>query len=516
MVKNCKVTVCLAVRSHKYAKIVIPQILNQECVDSIVLLSHSDDTYVAGYLQTVSLENNKVELVKLNVAKTLEQSALEYFKAQKYDANSVCIYFGEEICFVSPTCINELALFAIDKPEYEIVYPAAINTERTTYIFQTTNQFTQKLLWRWNTDYLDEYSFQNTKPEFHEEIHNTFLEKAQEEGLKHFVFGHYELSNIEVRPKHAFAMTGTNFNEHFKSKSTFFHTNEQARSAAICGKALCSWMANRNHRTYIESTDLLTKYATLGQKIYSTPVEAQSFDKYDDISDLDVGLSPGVLFNDKDGSFKIKFAISSHVSIQHKTLPVLLKSFDDAKIPHEDILIVVGGAARQYIERNGGILYSYVTHNSFDHNAHIDILEKGWGGDWWFIMHDTTRAGPNFREKLLKIGPEAGHVAALKDGWLNIGLFSKESLKEMSDYILRLKNCNKMQAILSEQLYSRMTDYAFYDRVDQMNFPYYGDVYGDGVQRQVMYFENIDLYKFQSFHFYAESTKKVIDEWVMK
>lgn len=515
MVTNTKVIVYLAVQNHKYAKIVVPQILSQECVDSVIFLVHSDDTYVNGYLQTISLENNKVELVKLNSAKNLEQSVLEFFKTKRHDTNDVCLYFGEQICFIAPNCIEELTTFTVDNFEYEIVYPSAINTERATYIFQTTNQFTQKLLWRWNTDYLDEYSFQNTKPEFHVEIHESFLEKAEKDGLNNFTFGYYKLSKIEVRPKHAFAMTGDNFNSHFKSKTTFFHSSEQPRESAICGHALCSWLTSPVHKKYIESTNLLEKYAKFGERIYSTPVKAQNAEKYDDISDLDIGLSPGVLFNEKDGSFRVRFAISSHVSIQHKTLPILLKSLDDAQVPCEDILIVVGGAARQYIERNNGILYSYVTHNSFDHNAHIDILEKGWGGDWWFIMHDTTRAGPNFKDKILKIGPKAKHVAALKDGWLNIGLFSKDALKEMSEYILKLKDCNKMQAILSEQLYARMTDYAFYDRVDQMHFPYYGDVYGDGVQRQVMYFESIDLYKFQSFHFYAEATKKVIDEWVM-
>jgi hypothetical protein len=518
MIEDFKVIVFFTIQNHKYAKIVIPQLLSQNCVDSFVLINYSNDPYVNGFLQTVLSENNKVEILKANTAKTIDQSILECLRSKQVDDNDICIYFGEQTCFIAPNCVEELALFTIKNTEYEIVYPAGINTEKTTYIHQTTNQIPQKLLWRWDTDYLDNYSFANTKADFHVEIHETFLEKAETEGLDNFKFNYYKLSKIEIRPRHAFAMTGTNFVAHFKSKSTFFHSNPTHVDSAICGKALCSWFANKNHLSHLSSTDLLDKYADFGQKIYSTKITPlQTFEKYDDISNLDTGLFPGVMFNhDKDGSFKIKFAISSHVSIQHKTLPVLLKSLEEANIPPEDILVVVGGAARQDIKRNHGILYSYVTHNSFDHNPHIDILEKGWGGDWWFIMHDTTKAGPNFKEKLLKFGPRAEHVAALKDGWLNIGLFSKKSLNEMSDYILKLKDCNKMQAILSEQLYARMTDYAFYDRVDQMNFPYYGDVYGDNVQRQVMYFETIDLYKFQSFHFYADVTKKVIDEWVMK
>jgi len=515
MVQGHKILVHLTVSSHKYAKIIVPQILSQECVDSLVLLVSSDDSYTKGYLQTVSIEHgSKVQIVHLNKSQPADSSVLEYFKSKKFHKDDVCVYFASQICFIAPDCIEELSKFAIDNPEYELVYPAAVNTERTTYIFQVTSHLKPRLLWRWDTAYLDEFSFKNTQPSFHIEAHESFLKEASEDGLDCFKFGVYTLSGTEVVPNHAFAMMGEVSNSHFKLKYNFFRSDKHFLSA-ITGKALCSWFANPVHKKSLDNTDLLSKYQDLGQAVYLN-TEQDSNKVNDDISEVDTGFHLSAFLNKKKESFDIKFAISSHVSTQKKTLPVLLKSMVEANIDKENILVVVGGAEEQHIERKNGILYSYVTHNSFDHNSIIDVVEKDWGGEWWFFLHDTTKAGLKFKEKLLKIGPKANHVAALKDGWLNMGLFSQDALRSMKNYILQLKNCNKMQAILSEKLYTRMSDYTYYDIVEQINFPYYGDIYGDGIDRQVMHMPTIDLYKFQSFHYHSEATKKVIDEWVIK
>ncbi|MFK4979903.1 hypothetical protein, partial [Klebsiella pneumoniae] len=95
--------------------------------------------------------------------------------------------------------------------------------------------------------------------------------------------------------------------------------------------------------------------------------------------------------------------------------------------------------------------------------ALIDIVEKEWNGDQWFITHDTARFGPTMIANILSKGPTDSHRALLKDGWLNMGLFSKKYITELAPYILSLKNCNKMQAILSERLYNRFDTSGFYD-----------------------------------------------------
>ena len=517
MVKDCKIIVYLTVTSHKYAKIAIPQIMNQSCVDDLILLVQANDSYTKGYIQTTKIEyGDKIQILNIAQSKNIDMTVADTFKTLQHKKQEICVYFGDKICFISPNCIQNLASCVLEYPEYEMIYPAGVNTERTTYIYQATNHLKPHLLWKWNADYLDDFSFKKTPLSFHVELHEFFLNELENKEVKEFDFGHYIISPKETTPTHAFATRGDVCTNHFKNtKNNLFSSPHKHIVGMLCGDAICSWFTNIKHQNGLESSGLLNRYQQLGHKVYeSKPLQSKT--NIDDISEFDIGLTPGALFSNFTGEFEIKFAISSHVSTCQKTLPVLLKSLKEASVLDENILVVVGGSSKQYIEKKNNIVYSYVTHNSFDHNALIDIVEKGWGGDWWFVLHDTMKVGIKFQERLLSIGPKASYIAALKEGWMNIGLFSKSAIRDMSNYIIQLKNCNKMQAILSEKLYARMCESSYYDIIEQINFPYYGDIYGDGVDRQVMYMPTIDLYKFQSFHYHSSTTKKLINDWVIE
>lgn len=514
MVQSHKVVVYLAVTNHKIAKTVIPQILKQSGADSVVLLVGSDDAYVKGVIHSTTFEHDGKFVVEYLKNKNLESSLSEYFRGVVPDKQDVCIFIGDKVCFIAPDFVENLANFTINNPDLDMSHPACINTERTTYIYQVMGHYDPKLLWRWDTSYLDEFEFKNTKASFHIALHEEFLSKATDSGLSQYSFSKYFLNRNEMTPYHGFAMTGDNLAQHFKSKTNIFNSSGKSYISAICGRSLCSWLSSATHKSEIDKTDILLKYQKFGQDLYDSNSK-NKITETDSISEFDIGLSPGAMFPSQPDTFNVKIAISSHVSTQNKTLPILLDSLVDANVPSENILVVIGGSDSEKIEKKHGVIHSYVTHNSFDHNATIDIVEKGWGGDWWFVMHDTTKAGKAFYQRLNKIGAKAEHVAALKDGWLNMGLFSRKSLKDMGDYILQLKNCNKMQAILSEKMFTRMTEYDFYDIVEQIDFPFYGDIYGDGVDRQVMHLTNIDLYKFQSFHYHSDSVRKLIDSWLV-
>jgi hypothetical protein len=504
MVRDCKIVVYLAISNHKYAKIVIPQILAQKSVDSLILLMRHDDTYTKGYLQTVAIEyGDKITISQLNVNKSFNQSVTDFLRKTKHTNQDLCLYFADKICFIDNKCIETLSEFVINNPEYELICPAVVNTDRTTYIYQVTNHLKPYLLWRWDTEYFDTFTIKDAKPEFRKQIHESFLDEAESKGVENMKFEYYIPTSKETKHKYAFASRGDTFANHFKEMDSVF--------SAICGNSICSWFSDDKYLDYLEKTAILSRYQALNSKIES---HHKQYNCDDDVSNFDMGFPLGSLFiSDND---EINIAISSHVSTVQKTLPVLLKSLEEAAVQKERILVVVGGSPKEYLERKNGILYSYVQHNSYDHNALIDIAEKGFGGDRWFVMHDTAKVGQNFMTKIAAFGHKANYVSVFKEGWLNMGLFSKKAIQEMRPYILQLKNCNKMQAILSEKMYSRMTDSAYFDISDNINFVYFGDVYGDGVDRQTLYIESLDLYKFQSYHYYSESTKQLVDSWLVK
>ena len=204
--------------------------------------------------------------------------------------------------------------------------------------------------------------------------------------------------------------------------------------------------------------------------------------------------------------FKPKFVISSHVSSETIAVPKLVKSLLACGVPPEDILVVVGGSKKESVTVRKGIKTAFVTHNSYDHTGLIYLLESEETHPWWWAMHDTTEAGKDFYQQILSVGPTHEHIAVGGEGWLNMGLFSLEFLKRIRAYVLSLKNCSKLAAILSERVYPRLTQSGSYAPQGHFTFLEHRDVYGDGAIRRVIYYKAIDLYKYQSFYLEKKQT----------
>jgi hypothetical protein len=204
--------------------------------------------------------------------------------------------------------------------------------------------------------------------------------------------------------------------------------------------------------------------------------------------------------------FHPRFVISSHVSSVSRCASKLVNSLLKCGIDARDILVVVGGSEAAFKDVRQGVEYAYVMHNSYDHTGLIYLTESEQDHPWWWAMHDTTEAGPEFYQKILAFGPKRPHVAVGGEGWLNMGLFSLSFLQEARHYVLSLKNCSKLRAILSERVYSNLTRSASYAPKDGFTFLDHRDVYGDGVIRRVIYYPALDLYKYQSFYLEKQQT----------
>ena len=204
--------------------------------------------------------------------------------------------------------------------------------------------------------------------------------------------------------------------------------------------------------------------------------------------------------------FLPKFIISSHVSSFEKAVPKLVKSLIKSGVDKSNIIVVVGGADECKEKLSNGVKTHYVNHNSYDHTGLIFLLESDEDHEWWWSMHDTTEVGPGFYQKIIKYGAKNEHVSVGEEGWLNMGLFSIKFLKRIRHYVLSLKNCSKLSAILSERVYPRLTRSSSYSSAGDFIFLDHRNVYSDGVIRRVIYYEAIDLYKYQSFYLEKQQT----------
>ena len=203
-------------------------------------------------------------------------------------------------------------------------------------------------------------------------------------------------------------------------------------------------------------------------------------------------------------STQIRFAISTHVNYCALTIPHLLESLVTLNgVLPETILVAVGGSDKEYTEIREGVEWRYVTHNSFDHTALIAVTEANLDADWWCYLHDTCEAGARFLEILTSIltSPAAEHYQNFSmesEGWMNIGAMSRAGLVEMKNYILCMKNCDKIRAMRSEKLYHRMLRSTCFctpaQRIEKGRaFPY-----GTQISRLVVFLEGIDLIKYQA------------------
>jgi hypothetical protein len=195
----------------------------------------------------------------------------------------------------------------------------------------------------------------------------------------------------------------------------------------------------------------------------------------------------------------IRLAVSTCGAYRHATLPILLPSLARAGFPPSEILVVVGDSERERVEDWGGIEARFVTHNSYDHNATVEIVEKDLPGDWWFLMHDTCRAGATFREKLHGFGTPAEYVSLTHDGYLCMGLYARTFLQREKNFFLSLKNMNKMQAILVERICLQMCRSDRYHHESPTILEGTFDVFGDGHDRHQYHFPHLDLYKYQKY-----------------
>ena len=157
-----------------------------------------------------------------------------------------------------------------------------------------------------------------------------------------------------------------------------------------------------------------------------------------------------------------KIVISSHINSYQKIAPIFIESLFRGGLSPKQILLVIGGNEYKSNSLFLDCETVFVEHNSYDHTGLIEILESNHSSDYWFSSHDTCIAGNNFVSFLNNYKPKKDYVSMTDMGWLNMGLFKNTYLERNRKYILSLKNCSKIRAILSERVFTRLEDFDYF------------------------------------------------------
>lgn len=137
----------------------------------------------------------------------------------------------------------------------------------------------------------------------------------------------------------------------------------------------------------------------------------------------------------------INIAIASTKLFYEKSLPILIPSLIDSGIKKNKIHVFISGfdIFKKYIKDE--ITYYELNHNSFEYSPLIEIVEKNIESKYWFLIHDTCKAGPNFKKLIYNI-PNTNPDKISPKLWpsMSIGLYKYEYLLSVKDKIISIKN----------------------------------------------------------------------------
>lgn len=438
--------------------------------------------------------------IKVHNCKT---SKLEFLNKNFNNKNINYIFISKYICWQSKNIISD----CVDKLTNcdEIIVPQIFNSERNIYLHQIFG-FLKTFTFRpWDDEYIDSMNQDSWPVEVYHYLHNNYLKLISNDDFEKVKFNKYYFNDKEPKPEYFFFWKGGLANK------SWFMSGDLFTSIISPNDTVYNLIAESNY---------LDKYDQLIKKQFE-PIHVQlkfEFiypDDPKDIIQLTFDFEENNIFNKI--IFKkqiIKFAINSNINQSKKILNKLTFSLLKNNIPASNIFVFIGGSDENKKETIDGITYHYVDHNSFDHTALVSIIEEDYESDFWMILHDTCEVGKNFYNNLLNHN-KSNFSAVLEDGWLNMGLFSKKFLEDNKNYILYLKNCNKMRAILSEQIYSRFGDRSYINSRARTQLKGKTDVYNDGIERLIIYFADLDLYKYQSYHYNSEYTKELREKYFL-
>ena len=210
---------------------------------------------------------------------------------------------------------------------------------------------------------------------------------------------------------------------------------------------------------------------------------------------------------------RIKIAIATNINFFETTLPIVLQSLLESGIERDSIFVFNGGYSNRATKVIDGITHYELDHNSFEYGPLIEICEGYLESDYWFLMHDTCKVGPRFKDLLYNIPDHTPAKLALKIfPSMSIGLYRYDYLMTVRDKIISIKNTDySIESMLRWKHWGRGNeDYILWqtepapeicngtktnpygDSIDQGNW------YGTETIRITEYHPSLDLYKNKS------------------
>jgi hypothetical protein len=206
----------------------------------------------------------------------------------------------------------------------------------------------------------------------------------------------------------------------------------------------------------------------------------------------------------------IKIAVATNIQFYNNTLRILLPSLLDCGIKPSDINVFIAGcdSYKKYISSN--IEFINLQHNSFEYSPLIEICEKQIESEYWFLIHDTCKVGPNFKNLLYNIPQNKPEKIALRSfPSMSIGSYRYDYLMSVKEKLFSIKNTDYSENALNHWKYWGVPNEDFilwktnplpviYNNIDDCVVLDYNNWYNSSSQRRTEYYKSLDLYKNKS------------------
>lgn len=207
---------------------------------------------------------------------------------------------------------------------------------------------------------------------------------------------------------------------------------------------------------------------------------------------------------------EIKIAVATNINFYKLSLPIIIESLLSSGIEKSQIYIFNAGFTEDKTEEIDGITHYYLSHNSYEYSALIEIVEKRLISEYWFLIHDTCKVGPKFKELLYNIPDSKPEKLALKDSpAMSIGTYRYDYLLTLSDKLLSIKNTDYSEGALQRWkrwgvpnedfiLWKSTPQPHIYNNNKNWNIVAYENWYGTNTTRRTEYYPSLDIYKNKS------------------
>lgn len=212
-------------------------------------------------------------------------------------------------------------------------------------------------------------------------------------------------------------------------------------------------------------------------------------------------------FKNRAEKVQIKIAVASNKNFKDKSLPILMPTLLNAGIERDNIHIFVGGYDEYRYEVHSEVHFHFLDHNSYEYSPLIEICERNLESEYWFLIHDTCKVGPTFKEKLYNIPDTLPEKIAMRSKpCMSIGLYKYSYLLTVKDKLSAIKNKD-----YSDKSMSKWKDWGVWNedyilfRTDPAPLIYPSKVpmekkginnwYDTDTTRIVEYYPGLDVYK---------------------